>query len=112
MITYEWKIEWYDAADLKSADIIDTDHFDSLSELLDAVETRGEPCQVCLVRDDDKTNTRAHLYFFESALYDEEERGAPLEIAIEIARKRARIAALVAGGLILTDDQIGACDAN
>lgn len=107
MITFEWKIEFYDRADLASGDIIDTDHFDSLSKLLDEVEARGEPCQVCLVRDDDKTSTRAHLYFAQRSRYDEDGRMAPLKIASKIARNKARIAALVASGIILTDDQIG-----
>lgn len=103
MITFEWKIEFYDRADLASGDIIDTDHFDSLSKLLDEVEARGEPCQVCLVRDDDRTNTRAHLYFAERARYDEDERGAPLKIASEIARSMKRIHSLVIAGVIFTD---------
>lgn len=107
MITFEWKIEFYDRADLASGDIIDTDHFDSLSELLDEVEARGEPCQVCLVRYDDKTDTRAHLYFAERGRYDEDGRMAPLKIASKIARNKARIAELVASGIILTDEQIG-----
>jgi len=105
MITFHYKIEWHDGADL--GEIVDTDQFETLPELLDAAETDGRLCQVCLVRDDHKTNTRAHLYFAERATYDEDERGAPLKIASEISRNKARIAALMTSGIILTDDQIG-----
>lgn len=105
MITFEWKIEFYDRADLASGDIIDTDQFETLRELLDAAEADGRPCQVCLVRDDHKTNTRAHLYFAERARYDEDERGAPLKIASEIARSMKRIHSLVVAGVIFTDPQ-------
>ena len=105
-VTYEWKIEMYDAADL-SAGIIDVDHYDTLSEMLDAVERIDDPCQVCLVRDDDRYIAFWHLYFVERTRFDEDERGAPLKHAREIVRNKTRIAALVAAGRILTDAQIG-----
>jgi len=103
MITFEWKIEWHDRADLASGDIIDTDHFETLRELLDSAEADGRPCQVCLVRYDDKTNTRSHLYFAERGRYDEDGRMAPLKIASKIARNMKRIHSLMVAGVIITD---------
>lgn len=101
MITFHYKIEWHDGADL--GEIIDTDQFETLTELLDAAEADGRPCQVCLVRDDSRTKARSHLYFAERARYDEDERGAPLKIASEIARSMKRIHSLVIAGVIFTD---------
>lgn len=102
MITYEWKIEWHDGGE-----IVDTDHFETLPELLDAAETDSRPCQVCLVRKDGKNGTQTHLYFAERGRFDEDNRQAPPEIVSEIAHARTRIGALLAAGIILTDDQIG-----
>ncbi len=99
--TYEWKIEWHDGGE-----IVDTDHFETLDELLDSVEARGETCQVCLVRDD-QDGCRSHLYFAERGRFDEDGRMAPPEIVSEVAHARKRIGALLAAGIILTDDQMG-----
>lgn len=108
MITYEWKIEWHDRADLVSGDIVDIDHYDTLSEMLAAVERSKELCQVCLVRDDED-GPRSHLYFTERNTFDEDGCEAPQRYARQIlsARNKARIAALMAAGRILRDDQIG-----
>lgn len=108
MIIYEWKIEFYDPADLASGDIVDIDHYDTLAEMLDAVERSGWPCQVCLVRDD-SDGPRSHLYFTQRSTFDEDGCEAPQRYARQISSQRnmARIAALVAAGRILKDEQIG-----
>lgn len=112
MVTFEWKIEYYDPTDLKSGDIIDVDYYRSLSQLLDSIEQSEYPAQVCLVREEfakypAASGTRSHLYFAEREKYDEQDRTAPARCAEQIRRNKARIAALVAAGRILTDDQIG-----
>lgn len=108
MIVYEWKIEYYDPADLASGDIVDISHYDTLSEMLDVIERSSLPCRVCLVRDD-LDGERWHLYFTEREAYDEANCAAPQRCVKQMlgARNKARIAALVAAGRILTDDQIG-----
>ena len=112
MVTFEWKIEYYDPTDLKSGDIIDVDYYGSLSDLLDSIEQSEYPAQVCLVREEfagypAASGTRSHLYFAERGRFDEDNRQAPPEIVSEIAHARKRIGALLAAGIILTDDQIG-----
>lgn len=106
MIVYEYKIEYYCA---DRVDIEDSDHSDSLSDALDAIERGDGECQLCLVRDHyehDELEDREHTYFVEDELSDEARRPLTKRHQREIAGQRARIAALVASGKILLDAQI------